>query len=101
MIAILTTCGDLSSDLVVKYLSNLNYPFCRINTKDLLDKGFGVYIQNNTVNIRVQGNNIDTLQIGAVWYRKFGFFKKSVYYKNISKKLNDTHLDNLSKEFSS
>jgi ATP-GRASP peptide maturase of grasp-with-spasm system len=101
MILILTCDGEVTSDLVVNSLCYLNYPFFRINSYDLLDSGFDISLTGSDKYLTVRGNTIDLNSVGAVWYRKFGFFKKSNLYKKIRTTFGVDIADNLSKEFSS
>ncbi len=101
MILILTGDGDFSSDFVVQYLYFLKYPFVRINSWDLLEPGFNISITNEGTFIKIKNQDINLKEVGAVWHRKFGFFKKSWFYKSAERVVSKTNLDYLSKEYSS
>ncbi|MGK9119043.1 grasp-with-spasm system ATP-grasp peptide maturase [Olivibacter jilunii] len=101
MVLLLTGDGDLASDVVVNVLDNLKHPFFRINSFDLLEEDFNISVSNNKKSLIVRGNEIDISSVGAVWYRKFGFFRKSKVYNHIKERFGGDFADNISKEFSS
>lgn len=100
MVLILTGDGDLASDVVVNVLDNLKHPFLRINSFDLLEEDFHISVSNSKKSFFVRGNEIDISSVGAVWYRKFGFFRKSKVYSSIRERFGSDFADNISKEFS-
>ncbi len=101
MILLLTGDGDLSTDLVMDVLKYYDYPHYRINSYDLLDAGFCIDISDNRYTMAVNGQEIDLKTVGAVWFRKFGFFRKSQQYQSIFRTFGTDVADNISKEFSS
>lgn len=100
MVLILTGDGDISSDLVVNILDNLKHPFFRINSFDLLEQDFYISVSNINKRLVVRGTEIDISSVGAVWYRKFGFFRKSKVYNSVKERFGSDFADNISKEFS-
>lgn len=101
MIIILSGDGDVSTDFVVEYLSNLQYDFIRINSYELLNEKLCISSRNNKTELIFSGQVIDLDEVGAVWYRKFGFFYKSEQYKKLTALFNMEVANNISKEFTS
>ncbi|MGB3108927.1 MULTISPECIES: grasp-with-spasm system ATP-grasp peptide maturase [Sphingobacterium] len=101
MIIILSGDGDLSTDFVVEYLTALNYRFIRINSYDLLNDRLCISSKNGSTELVLADQVINLDEIGAVWYRKFGFFYKSEQYKHLVSTFNVDIANNISKEFTS
>ncbi len=80
MVLILSSAGDLSTELVMDWLRHYQHPFIRINSHDLLDKAFSMAL--SPAQLTIDSKVIKVAQINAVWFRKFGFFKKSKYYQH-------------------
>ncbi|MDN4754823.1 grasp-with-spasm system ATP-grasp peptide maturase [Porphyromonadaceae bacterium W3.11] len=98
MILLLSNHGDYSADIVIDHLKMLGADCIRINSFDLLD--YPLEISAHSKYIKVDGQTINPKDIGAVWFRKFGFFRKSRQYKNMQKVLEPTAQSYLSTEFS-
>lgn len=101
MIIILSGDGDVSTDFVVEYLARLQHKFIRINSYDLLNDKLCISSKNGKTELILAGQLIDIDEVGAVWYRKFGFFYKSEQYKKLTKIFNIDIANNISKEFTS
>lgn len=101
MIVILTNDGDVSSDIVIDWLKYFNHPFTRINTSDLLDHKLRIDITPKaSASIKIDDNHFYVKTIGAVWYRKFGFFRRTIQAKIIEEYTNAYTVGHLSAEFS-
>lgn len=99
MIVLLTSDGDISTDLVINWLNYFSYPYKRINSIDLLRKSASITINGSQVFFTVANEEIDTHSVGVVWFRKFGFFKYSDFHHEASKVVEKDILDLISKEF--
>ncbi len=103
MILILSNDGDLSCDLVQTWLNHLNYPWKRINAFDIINNRIIISLDSHgCLDISVDGHHLDTNRVGAVWYRKFGFFRSSKIFQKLldSKKMSEDQLANIIKELS-
>lgn len=99
MILILSGDGDLTTDIVIKTLKKANYPFIRINSYDLLKEGFRIGISESGVELNCNGQIVGVNEVGAVWHRKFGFFKNSGHHADSVEHLGYQNTLNLSREF--
>lgn len=101
MILILTNDGDLSADLVQDWLKYYKHPFMRINTNDFINKQIKISLTGSKFQCLFDNNEIPLENIGAVWFRKYGFFRCSNTYKEIceTKKLNEELINHITKEF--
>ncbi len=97
MILILTCDGDVSSDLVIDVLKAKNAKYMRINSHDFINEK--VYFEIGTKIISIGQKKIDIEKIKIVWYRKFGHFEDSNYYKKIKKVFHENSVNQLKKEF--
>lgn len=103
MILILSNDGDLSCDIVQSWLDHLNYPWKRINAFDLLNKRVDISVnQTGAVDIMIGNEHLNGADFGAVWFRKFGFFRCSEQFKKLlnSRKMEEDQLSNIIKELS-
>ena len=101
MILILTNDGDLSSDLVQDWLQYYNHPFIRVNTYDFINKRIKISLTGSKIQCFFEENEFPLEGIGAVWFRKYGFFRCSDSYKKIceTKKLTEELINHITKEF--
>lgn len=102
MILLLSNDGDLSCDIVQNWLSDLSYPWMRLNAFDLLKSKVDISLtQSGEYKITIDGNLFPLQDINAVWYRKFGFFRCSDSYLRLieKNKLDDIALSFIVKEF--
>lgn len=100
MILILTNDGDLSSDMVIDWLRYYHADYLRVNTSNLLDAGFMLDMSpDGKTGLKICGRNCEALSIGAVWYRKFGFFRRTEQAKNIEKLTDSYTVGHMSTEF--
>lgn len=102
MILLLSTDGDLSCDLVQNWLSEMSYPWMRLNAFDLLRSKVNIKLnQSNEYEITINNKLLPISDINAVWFRKFGFFRCSEQYLCLLEKakLEDTALAFIVKEF--
>jgi len=99
MILILTSIGDVSSDLVVDWLDYYKHKYLRINSFDLFEKKVIINLQNSNVNISIDNRKLDLDEINVVWFRKFGYFDNSDLFERISNNFDTNIANHLSKEF--
>lgn len=101
MILILTNDGDLSSDLVQDWLQYYKHPFIRVNTYDFINKRIKISLTGSKFQCLFNNSEFPLDDIGAVWFRKYGFFRRSDTYKKICeiKKLNEELINHITKEF--
>lgn len=97
MILILTSSGDSSTDHVIDWLNFYKYPFIRINADDLLNDQ--LFISIVPPRIVYRKTEIDLKDVNAVWFRKFGNFRKTNYFKKNEGKIREDCLYQLSREF--
>ncbi len=103
MILLLSNDGDLSCDIVQNWLSDLSYPWMRLNAFDLLKSKVDIALTPlGEYKITINGELFPIQDINAVWFRKFGFFRCSDSYLQLVEKdkLDDTALSFIVKEFS-
>ena len=98
MVLILTSPGDLSTDLVIDWLRFYKHPFYRLNSSDLIEKQFFYDINNRIITIDNQILELDKINI--IWYRKFAFFSNSEFHEKAQNIIDLNYLDLLSIEFS-
>ncbi|MCL2597661.1 MAG: grasp-with-spasm system ATP-grasp peptide maturase [Paludibacter sp.] len=98
MILILSNQGDLSTDYVTDWLYYYKANFLRINSFDLLNDN--LFFDITTESIAIGSNKLEVQDIKSVWFRKFGFFKKSYQADVIKKHLKTNEYQGLSAEFS-
>lgn len=101
MILILSGDGDASTDLVVEYLAYSGQNFLRLNAYDLLNEDLFISSVKGKTTMDIAGQEVNIEEIGAVWYRKFGFFYKSPQYGKIKSSYDIDIANNISKEFTS
>lgn len=102
MILLLSNDGDLSCDIVQNWLSDLSYPWIRLNAYDLLKSKVDISLtRSGEYKISIDGHLLPLQDINAVWYRKFGFFRCSESYLKLmnNNKLDDIALSYIVKEF--
>lgn len=97
MVLILSSPGDLSTELVMDWLRNYQHPFLKINSQDFLEKAISFSLF--PAELTIDGKPFDIDAVGAVWYRKFGFFGRSPYYQKNKKKLSPGAANQLKQEF--
>lgn len=97
MILILTCDGDMSADIVIDWLIYNKHPFLRINSHRFINCDFYFDLDNET--IELEGQKINIKEIHSVWYRKFGFFVESNFYKTAKNKVDNVNLVQLEKEY--
>jgi len=95
MILILSTNREYSSDRVIDWLKQLNGNFVRLNDNDIVDPGskssFNITYSKEKKDIEIRntiGKTINLEDIKVVWFRKFGFFSKALWYKQLNKDYN-------------
>ncbi|MDR3339348.1 MAG: grasp-with-spasm system ATP-grasp peptide maturase [Candidatus Symbiothrix sp.] len=98
MILILSNHGDYSTDIVIDWLEYLEAKYVRINSFDLMDYPWDIDLSCSQ--IKIKGQIIDNSKIGAVWFRKFGFFRKSKQANDIKMTLDPYAQSYFSTEFS-
>lgn len=98
MILILSNYGDYSSDIVMDYIKILGGECIRINSFDLLDNPIRLSVNEDF--LEYNGLVINPQEIGSVWFRKFGFFRKSLQYRRMQRFLEPTAQSYIATEFS-
>lgn len=81
MILLLSTEGDLSTDIIIDWLSFYNQSYLRIGPMDFIRGNIMVDIQKKT--FQIYGKNFPFNEISVVWHRKFGFYHRSKHYNEI------------------
>lgn len=102
MILILSNDGDLSCDIVERWLNSYKYPWIRLNAFDFLNNDINIHINDTGQYVFKFGNEELQLEnVNAVWYRKFGFFRDSNIYERLNKtsKLDESEINHIVKEF--
>jgi ATP-GRASP peptide maturase of grasp-with-spasm system len=97
MILILTCDGDMSADIVIDWLILNNHPFLRVNSHRFINCDFFFDLDNEK--IELEGQIINIKEIHSVWYRKFGFFVESNFYKQAKNSVDTVNLVQLEKEY--
>lgn len=97
MIAIFSIDGDVTTDLVISWLKYYDCPYIRINSYDVLSGGFNFDIKNK--GLLIKNTWVDINKIKFVWFRKFGFYQRSIHNLNISKYIGDDAANHINKEF--
>lgn len=103
MILILSNDGDLSCDIVERWLNYYKYPWSRLNAFDILNNDIEIKINDMGRYVISIGKKMIKLEdIKAVWYRKFGFFRDSITYQRLKEtsKLDESEINHIVKEFS-
>ena len=98
MVLILSNYGDYSSDIVMDYIKISGGECVRINSFDLLNESIKLSLNDNF--LEYNDRIIDPQEIGAVWFRKFGFFRKSPQYQRLQRILEPTAQSYIATEFS-
>lgn len=99
MVLILSSTGDLSTELVMNWLRHYNHPFVRINSHDLLDEK--AFISFFPAKIKIGDIEINPDEVHAIWFRKFAFFRKSKFFKDNEQDIIPNTIYQLQREFSS
>gem|GEM_PF-4713424 len=86
-----------SVDILINWLIEKKYKFIRVNSYDFINSSF-FYDLNSSV-FKIGNKKIEIEKINAVWYRKFGFFKESEFYKKAEKKLHKDSLFAIQKKY--
>ncbi len=100
MILILTSSSDIHADFVIAWLKKYEYSYIRLNADEIIGSGFYLGLVNNRICLKYKNTEIDIENINAVWYRKFGGFSKTKYFKSVTNKLPSSDLQQISSEFS-
>lgn len=80
------------------YIKILGGECIRINSFDLLDNPIKISINEDF--LEYNGLVINPQEIGSVWFRKFGFFRKSIQYRRMQRFLEPTAQSYIATEFS-
>lgn len=97
MVLILSSPGDLSTDLVIDWLRYYKHPFYRLNSSDFIEKTFFYDINNNVIKINDEVLLMDDINI--IWHRKFSFFSNSAFNEKAQNVINKNYLGILAIEF--
>ncbi|MEZ3550438.1 MAG: grasp-with-spasm system ATP-grasp peptide maturase [Lachnospiraceae bacterium] len=83
MVLILTSSGDYSTDCVIDWLKYYQAKFIRLNSEDLIDERFKIFIgQSPGLSITVNDKMVPLHEIKAIWFRKFYFTNTSAFIEN-------------------
>jgi ATP-GRASP peptide maturase of grasp-with-spasm system len=99
MVLLLTTDGDTSVDIVIDWLNYFQHSFIRINSIDLIRKEFKLEIREKEAHLVLGATRISFNDIGAIWYRKFGFFNQSEEYLASTFCVSPYILDHICREY--
>lgn len=99
MVLILSNSGDISTDLVIDWLKFYDHPFLRINSHDLVDKQS--FISLFPPQLIIGEQTIPTQDVHAIWFRKFGGLKESLFWIDHHQQLTQQAIDQLQAEFNS
>jgi len=97
MILILSSSGDVNVDYVITWLDHYNYNYKRINADEIADESIWFSVIEKKLIIKDEPLNIN--EINAVWFRKFGRFRRSSYYKIAKEKVSQSDLLQISNEY--
>jgi ATP-GRASP peptide maturase of grasp-with-spasm system len=97
MILILSYEGDWSTDNVISWLKQFDYPCLRLNSYDFFTKDFFLDFQNKILYVGDQV--IDFNKINVVWFRKFGLFRSSNHFKSVRELLDSESANAIANEF--
>jgi ATP-GRASP peptide maturase of grasp-with-spasm system len=97
MILLLSYSGDVNMDYVITWLNKFNHAYLRINADEIFDKQIFISVHDNVLKINNQQININAIH--SIWYRKFGRFVQSAYYKKIKDFMSGNDLQQISREY--
>lgn len=89
MIAILSTEDDLSTEQVMDWLYYKQADFIRINDNHLVDNYLSIKFEITNTQMKtilideLNNKKVDIDEVNVVWFRKFGFYQESDFYKNL------------------
>lgn len=86
MILLLSSDGDFSTDVIIKWLKNRKCDnYLRIHPMDFIEKR--VEISPITGKFSFLGKEFDFSSVNVVWYRRFGRFSRSQYYDRVKQNI--------------
>mgnify|MGYP004678856205 CR=1 FL=1 len=86
MILLLSSDGDFSTDIIIKWLKNRKYDnYLRIHPMDFIEKR--VELSPITGKYSFLGKEFDFSSVNVVWYRRFGRFSRSQYYDGVKQNI--------------
>lgn len=86
MILLLSSDGDFSTDIIIKWLKNRKYDnYLRLHPVDFIDKR--VEISPISGKYFFSGKEFDFSSINVVWYRRFSRFARSSYCNDVKQQL--------------
>ena len=89
MILLLSSDGDYSTDLIVKWLKSRGYSdFIRLHPVDFVERNVRVYPADGKFSFK--GVNFDFASVNVVWYRRFGNFARSSYYLRVKDSIGES-----------
>lgn len=78
MILLLSSDGDYSTDVIIKWLKNRGYEnYLRLHPLDFIEKRVEILPAEGKYSF--SGKEFDFSSINVVWYRRFGRFANSTY----------------------
>ncbi len=97
MILLLSSDGDYSTDVIIKWLKNRGYEkYLRLHPLDFIEKRVEILPAEGKYSF--SGKEFDFSSINVVWYRRFGRFANSTYYNEVKKQFNDDTVELLKSE---
>jgi ATP-GRASP peptide maturase of grasp-with-spasm system len=100
MILLLSCDGDLSCDLVIDWLNYYKADYIRINSFDFFRERIKIIQgKDGLQSFEINEIELNTNKTNIVWFRKFGFFEESNFYKKISENFNFDITQHISREF--
>lgn len=98
MILLLSSSSDANIDFVVSWLKFYKHKYIRLNADEIIEGDFTLSLSEKYM--MLNGKKIDPDTINAVWYRKFGGFSRTGYYKKVKDKISPQDLQQLASEYS-
>jgi len=99
MILILSSSSDINVDYVISWLNQYDQEYIRLNADEIIESNFKLSLSNNS--ICINDLTINPNEVEVVWYRKFGGFSKTNYFKKTSDYISHLDLQQLSSEYNS
>lgn len=99
MVGILSASSDTNVDYVIAWLQEYEYEYVRINADEVLDPGFYFDIIHDK--LIINNEEVPVSNINVLWYRKFGGFSKTRYFKTVKDDIKHSDLQQLSSEYNS
>ncbi|WP_338865077.1 grasp-with-spasm system ATP-grasp peptide maturase [Myxococcus stipitatus] len=99
MILLLSTSDDTNLDHVIDWLKLQAHAYLRLNADDVMEEPLHLSLQPPRLAFR--GHEVDLSQVGVVWLRKFGNFRRSAFHARAASRLRRESLLQLEREHAS